>query len=206
MATSKNAKTTTTENAATKVITGLVRFSYVHVFEPSAINDSTEKKYSVALLIPKKDKKQKLILDKAVEAAKIAGKADKFGGKIPAALKLPIRDGDAERDEHPEYAGHWFINATSKTKPGIVDENTQAIIDPEEFYSGCYGRASVNFYAFNNSGNKGIACGLNNVQKLRDGERLSGRASAEDDFGDVETPDLSQFEDEDANEDIDEFM
>lgn len=176
----------TNKNQATKVVTGEVRFSYLHVFEPHAIEEGQDKKYSVSLLIPKSDKKTLAAIKKAIEAAKEAGKSTKFGGKIPANLKMPLRDGDVDRPDQPEYAGHYFINANSTNKPGIVDANVQPIIDSTELYSGCYGRASVNFYAYNVSGNRGIACGLNNIQKLRDGETLGGRSRAEDDFEPVD--------------------
>lgn len=166
----------------TKVITGKVRFSYAHVFEPSAINEGDDKKYSVAILIPKKDKETIKKIEKAVAAAKEAGKV-KFGGKIPAGLKVPLRDGDIDREDDENYKGCYFINASSKSKPGVVDQDLNPILDKEEFYSGCYGRASLNFYAFNVSGNRGVACGLNNLQKLEEGLKLSGGSSASDDFG-----------------------
>lgn len=167
----------------TKVVTGKVRFSYAHVFEPTAINEGDKKKYSVAILIDKKDKTTLAKIEKAVAAATEAGKV-KFGGKIPAKLKLPLRDGDEERPDSEEYAGKFFINASSQTKPGLVDENLDPIMDKELFYSGCYGRASVNFYPFNTNGNKGVACGLNNIQKLEDGDKLSGGGSSPvEDFG-----------------------
>lgn len=172
------------EVKSTKVVTGKVRFSYLHVWEPQAIEGSTDKKYSVSLIIPKSDKVTLLRIKDAIEAAKEAGKA-KFGGKIPPTLKLPMRDGDVERPEDEAYANAWFINATSKTKPGVVDTNLNQIIDQDELYSGCYGRASINFFAFNTNGNKGIACGLNNLQKLADGESLGGRSTAENDFSDM---------------------
>lgn len=175
----------TNKNQATKVITGEVRFSYLHVFEPHAIEPGQDAKYSVSLLIPKSDKKTLNAMKKAIEAAKVAGKA-KWGGKIPANLKMPIRDGDVDRSDQEEYKGHYFVNANSTNKPGLVDANVQPIIDSTELYSGCYGRASVNFYAYNVSGNRGIACGLNNIQKLRDGETLGGRSRAEDDFDAIE--------------------
>jgi hypothetical protein len=168
--------------SSTKVITGKVRFSYAHVFEPSAINEGDDKKYSVSILIPKKDLETLAKIKKAVEAAKQEGKG-KWNGKIPPVLKLPLRDGDAERPDDEAYEGMMFLNASSKNKPGIVDENTDPVMSKDDFYSGCFGRASVNFYAFNVSGNKGIAVGLNNLQKLEDGDRLSGRPSAADDFG-----------------------
>ncbi len=166
----------------TKIITGKVRFSYAHVHEPVAIDENSEKKYSVSILIPKKDKKTLAKIEAAVEAATVEGKA-KFGNKVPKDLKLPLRDGDEERDEDENYEGCMFLNASSKRKPGIVDENLDEIMEKDDFYSGCYGRASINFYAFNVAGNKGIAAGLNNLQKLEDGDRLSGGASAEEDFG-----------------------
>lgn len=168
----------------TKVVTGKVRFSYAHVHQPHAITEGQDKKYSVSILIPKKDKatiaKIKAAIDEAIEA----GKSKKFGGKIPKNLKMPLRDGDEEREDDENYAGHYFINASSKDKPQLVDSELNEIIEKDEFYSGCYGRASVNFYAFDAQGNKGIACGLNRLQKLEDGERLSGDSgSAEEDFG-----------------------
>jgi hypothetical protein len=168
--------------SSTKVITGKVRFSYAHVFEPSAISEGDDKKYSVSILIPKKDLETLAKIKKAVEAAKQEGKG-KWNGKIPPVLKLPLRDGDAERPDDEAYEGMMFLNASSKNKPGIVDENTDPVMSKDDFYSGCFGRASVNFYAFNVSGNKGIAVGLNNLQKLEDGDRLSGGPSAADDFG-----------------------
>lgn len=169
--------------SSTKVITGKVRFSYAHVFEPSAIEEGQEKKYSVSIIIPKDDKKTLDKIEAAIAAALEEGKA-KFGGKIPKSYKNPLRDGDDERPDDENYENAMFVNANSSRKPGLVDENLDPIIDKDDFYSGCYGRASVNFYAFNVSGNKGIACGLNNLQKLEDGVRLSGGGStAEEDFG-----------------------
>jgi hypothetical protein len=176
-------------NVSTKVVTGEVRFSYVNVFEPKSINGSDEK-YSVSLLIDKRDTKTIETIERAIEAAKQAGVA-KFGGKIPPVLKLPLRDGDTERPDDENYAGKMFVNANCKTKPGIIEKNGMEIIDTTEFYSGCYGKASVTFYAFNSNGNKGIACGLNNIMKTRDGEPLGGRSRAVDDFAnDIEEDDI----------------
>ena len=168
------------ENQETKVITGEVRFSYLKVWEPESINDS-DPKYSVSILIPKTDTQTIKAINKAIEAAKQAGIA-KFGGKIPPVMKLPLRDGDQERPDDENYAGCYFVNANCKNQPGLVYKNGQRIIDSTELYSGCYGRASINFYAFNSNGNKGIACGLNNLMKTRDGDPLGGRSRAEDDF------------------------
>lgn len=168
----------------TKVITNKVRFSYAHVFTPTAVGDSDVKKYSVSLIIPKSDKETLKLIEEAIENAKEAGKSTKFNGKIPANLKTPLRDGDVERPDDEAYANSYFINASALTKPGVVDRNLEPITNEEEFYSGCYGRASVTFYPFNASGNKGIAAGLNHVQKTSDGEPLGGRASVDVDFGD----------------------
>jgi hypothetical protein len=169
--------------SSTKVITGKVRFSYAHVHEPKAIQEGQKEKYSVSILIPKSDKATIDKINKAVEAAKQEGKG-KWNGKIPAVLKLPLRDGDAERPDDEAYEGCMFLNANSVNKPGIVGPDREEIMSNEEFYSGCFGRASINFYAYNQSGNKGIAVGLNNLQKLEDGDRLSGGGStAAEDFG-----------------------
>lgn len=169
----------------TKVITGEVRFSYAHVFEPHAM-EGNDPKYSVSVLIPKSDTKTVQAIEKAIEAAKVEGKG-KWNGKVPPNLKTPLRDGDVDRSDDENYAGHWFFNATSKTKPGLVKKGSAGLVeitDETEFYSGCYGKASINFYAFNANGNRGIAAGLNNLFKTRDGEALAGKPKAETDFAD----------------------
>ena len=178
----------------TKVVTGLVRFSYVHIFEPTAIDEGSDEKYSLSVIIPKSDKATLKKIKEAIEAAKEQGRTKKWGGKSPAELKLPLRDGDEERPDDEAYANSYFFNCSSKQKPGIVDKNTQPILDAEEVYSGCYGRVAVNFYPFDTSGSKGVAAGLNNVQKIKDGDPLGGRSRAEDDFGDGFGDD---FEDDD---------
>lgn len=172
---------TKTINNPTKVVTGEVRLSYANVWEPKSINGGREK-YSVSLLIPKDDKATLAAIEKAIDAAIKEG-AGKFGGKIPpkAALKLPLRDGDVERDDEA-YARHYFVNANSINKPQIVDANVHPILDRSEVYSGCYARVSINFYAFNHSGNRGVACGLGNLQKTRDGEPLGGNVAASAEF------------------------
>lgn len=182
---------------STKVITtGLVRFSYAAVFEPKAMEGQDKKKYSVSVLIKKSDKKNIAAIEAAIEAAKQAGKTTKFAGKMNN-LKMPLRDGDTERPDDPVYAGHVFVTASSDMKPQVVDQDLNPILDKDEFYSGCYGRISMNFYPFNAAGNKGVACGLNNIQKLKDGERLSGGATAEDDFGELDPEDNDDLEDDD---------
>lgn len=167
---------------ATFVVTGEVRFSYAHLFEAKAVEEGGPKKYSVSIIIPKSDTKTLTEVRAAIKAAQEIGKNKLFGGKIPATLKMPLRDGDVERPEDDAYANAFFINANCSTKPGIVDANRNPILDASELYSGCFGRVSVNFYPFNKK-SMGIACGLNNVQKLKEGEPLGGRTSAEDDFG-----------------------
>lgn len=167
---------------STKVITGKVRFSYAHVFEPSAMEGNTPK-YSVSIIISKKDTKTIDAVKAAIAEAVELGKAGKFGGKVPAVWKNPLRDGDIDRPDDEAYAGAYFVNANSSNRPGVVDASVQPILDQDEFYSGCYGRASVLFYAYNSNGSKGVACGLQNVQKLEDGERLAGGSSATEDFG-----------------------
>ena len=174
------------ENNPMKVITGPnTRWSYCNALEPKAINGGTPK-YSVSLIIPKSDKATIAKIKAAIQAAYKEGEAKLKGSgrSVPplAALKTPLRDGDAERPDDPAYANAYFVNANSTTAPGIVDADRQEIIDRSEVYSGVYGRASINFYAFNSNGNKGIACGLNNLQKIRDGELLGGKSRAEDDF------------------------
>ena len=180
-----------------KVITGKdTRWSYCNVWEAKAINGGTPK-FSVSLLIPKSDTVTVNKIKAAIEAAYREGEAKlKGNGKtVPplTAIKTPLRDGDAERPDDPAYAGHYFLNANSATAPGIVDADCQPILTRSEVYSGVYGRASISFYAFNSSGNRGVACGLNNLQKIRDGEPLGGRASAESDFSDFDDEDDDDF-------------
>lgn len=171
---------------STKVVTGKVRFCYVNVFEPTAMSDDATPKYNICILIPKSDTKTLDKIKSAIEAAKQAGKAKlaNKNGQLPAdaALKLPLRDGDIERADDEAFNGMMFINANSTRKPSIVDKDLNPIMDKDEFYSGCYGRASINFYAFAVQA-KGIAAGLNNLQKLEDGEALNGGSSADEDFG-----------------------
>jgi len=169
-----------------KVITGPnTRWSYANVWEPKSINGGTPK-YSISLIIPKSDTVTVAKIKAAIEAAYQEGQAKLRGnGKSVPALNLiknPMRDGDLERPDDPAYANSYFINANSATAPGIVDADRNPVLTRSEVYSGVYGRASITFYAFNSQGNRGIACGLNNLQLLRAGEPLGGKASAESDF------------------------
>ncbi len=169
---------------ATKVVVPC-RISFANIWEPKSINGSDEK-YSVSLLIPKEDKATLAKIHKAIEAAKETAKSKKWNGKIPPNLKLPIHDGDIDRPDDENYAGHFFFNATSKDSPQIVDRKVQPIIDPMECGSGDYCNVSVNFYGFAASGNKGVAAGLQNIQLVRHGERLAGKPSASSDFVEIE--------------------
>ena len=178
----------------TKVITGPdTRWSYANVWEAKAINGGTPK-FSLSLIIPKSDTATVKAIENATEAAYDIGSAKLKGNSrsIPplSAIKTPLRDGDIEKPDDEAYANSYFLNANSTTAPGIVDADRQPILDRSEVYSGCYGRASITFYAFNSNGNKGIACGLNNLQKIRDGEPLDGHTRAEDDFADDDDDDF----------------
>lgn len=175
------------KRTGTKVTTGKVRLSYAHLFQPHAI-EGNEPKYSVSIIISKDDKDTIKAIREAVDEAKETGKA-KLGGKIPANLKTPLRDGDEERPDDEAYANSFFLNANSKNRPGVVDINVHPILDETEVYSGSYGRVTLNFYAYNANGNRGIAAGLGNVQKLSDGEALGGFTRAEDDFQALEDED-----------------
>lgn len=170
----------------TKVITSKVRLSYANIFEPRSFNGS-DPKYSVSLIIPKSDEQ---LVDTIKQAIKNAAERDKgkFNGKVPAGLRHPLRDGDEERPEDEAYADSYFVNANSTKAPAVVstekDINTGKAIrlGENDVYSGCFARVSLDFYGYNTAGNKGIACGLGNIQKVDDGPRLGGGSSAEEDF------------------------
>ena len=170
--------------SATKVVIPC-RISFANIWEPKSINGS-EEKYSVSCIIPKSDKATLAKIHKAIEAAKEDGKSRKWGGKIPGNLKLPLRDGDVERADDEAYEEAMFVNANSKDAPQIVDRKVQPILDAMECGSGDYCNVSVNFYAFNANGNRGVAAGLGNIQLIKHGERLAGKASAASDFEEIE--------------------
>jgi len=165
---------------STKVVTGKVRGSYVNVFRPRVNDMNGQEEYSMSLLVPKEDATTVGKINAAVKAAA----AKKFGDKVPAKFRHPLRDGDEERPEDPAYKGHYFLNVKSKQKPGIVDKDRQQVIDAGDFLSGDYCRVSMNCYAYDVSGNRGAAFGLGNVQVLAKGEPLTSQARAEDDFDD----------------------
>ena len=154
----------------TNIRIGEVRFSYANVFAPRKSDDSSDGKYSVCILIPKNDKATITAIEEAVNAAKQKGKTEKWGGKIPANVRTPLRDGDIEKEDDPTFEGCYFFNASCKSKPGV------RVLD---------GGTNYEAIPYENSGNKGVAAGLNNLIKTRDGERLSGGRTADEDFGDM---------------------
>ncbi len=175
-------------NANTMTTPGEVRLSYVNVFEPQTRPGSTDAKYGVTVLVPKSDMATKAAIDAAIEAAVTSGVTKCWSGVRPPVPSLPIHDGDGPRpsDGQPygaECRGCWVFTASSKNAPGVVDANVQPILDPRKVYSGVWGRVNISFFPYNNNGKKGIGCGLNHVQVLRDGEPLVDRVSAEDAFG-----------------------
>lgn len=173
------------------MVTRKCRLSYPQLFKAKSFGGN-DPKYSAALLIPKTDTLAVKAIKAAIEEAKQNGK-DKWGGKIPSNLRSPLRDGDEEREDHPEYAGMYFINASAINQPKVYDRDGSEIIDPEEIYAGCYVRADINFFAYSTNGNRGIGAGLNSVMKWADGERLSGytaSASAYDDDYEDEDDDI----------------
>lgn len=177
---------------STRVTTGQVRLSYVHLFQPYANTVGQEPKYSVTLLIPKSDIATKQRIDAAIQAAILQGVQGKWNGVRPAQPKTPVWDGDGCRqsgEPFPEECrGHWVMTASSKQMPQVVDTQLNPIIDQTQVYSGIYAYVSLNFFPYFNSGNKGVGCGLNNVMKLADGEPLGGRTTAEDDFAGISVP------------------
>ena len=176
---------------STKVVTGTVRFSYLNVFKKSVLDD----KFSVTLLIPKDDKKTLNAIKKAIDTAKKEGIKEKWKGKEPKDLWNPLRDGDEEKaDEHPEYAGMYFLKAKSDSKPILLDEYKDEILDETELYSGCWGRANISFFAFDNN-TKGVSAGLNALQKKRDDDAFGGRVTLDEakssfDEGDEDEDDM----------------
>ena len=171
-----------------KVIFGPCRLSYTHVFNRyNPDGPQEEGKFMTNVLIPMDEKETITAINKAIEEAKKQAIVSKWGGKEPKKLDMPLRDGDEKDDEN--YDGHFFVNAKSNTRPGIVDRKRVPIVDEEEVYSGVWAVVSVTFFGYDKNGNKGIACGLNNIMKFKDDEHFGGRVSAESDFGDVDLGD-----------------
>lgn len=173
-----------TQKGITIMITPVVRFSYANVFEPRK-TPSGDMKYSVACLLPKEDTKGVAEINKAIQdAVKDGVTKNTFSQAHVKALRLPLRDGDTEvdNDGNPKYKGFYFFNANSSNQPGVIDAQLKPLMTKDEFYSGCWGRADVNFFPYNQAGNRGVGVGLNNVMKVKDDDRLDGRQSAEDAF------------------------
>ena len=171
-----------------KVIFGPCRLSYTHVFNRyNPDGDQADGKYMTNVLIPKDEKETIEAINKAIAEAKKQAIVSKWGGKEPKKLDMPLRDGDEKDDEN--YEGHLFVNAKSNTRPGIVDRKKVPIVDEEEVYSGVWAIVSVTFFGYDKNGNKGVACGLNNIMKFKDDEHFGGRVSAESDFGEVNLDD-----------------
>lgn len=169
------------------VITGKVRLSYTHLFKPFSSRPGIEPKYGVTVLVPKSDIATKQRIDAAIRAAIEAGVAKAWKGIRPPVIAFPVHDGDGPRpsDGTPfrdECRGCWVFTASSKQPPQVVDINLNPITNQSDVYSGIYGRVSIRFFAYENSGKKGIGCGLNNVQKIEDGEPLGGGSTATEDF------------------------
>lgn len=173
----------------TAVRLGEVRFSYANVFTPRRNPDGTQGKYSVCVIIPKTNSDAVKLFSQAYEAAKAVGKTTKWGGRLPAKVTLPLHDGDEERPDDPAFENCWYFNCSSTNAPGVRlrDELGQVseALDDSDFYSGCYGAVTVNLFPYSSNGNQGVGIGLNNLIKLRDGERLSGGRSADADFSDL---------------------
>lgn len=178
---------------STKVVTGKCRFSYVNIFEPQENNNNGDPKYSVTLLIPKSDTVTLGKIKEAMAEAREAFCKRNGATALPQKPNHTLHDGDGVRDSGdpygPECKGCYVITVSSKQKPVIVDSFRNQITDPGEVYSGCYGRASINFYGYNSNGKKGISAGLLSIQKLHDGEPF-GTVGSADDFAD-------DFKDED---------
>ena len=193
-----------TTNVMTQVKIGEVRFSYAYVFDPrpktNPKDENERRKWGAAILIPKTDKKSKAACETAIDAAIVAGQSELGGISNKAQLKMPFHDGDIDKAGTPDeeaYAGHWYFSANCTTQPGVLVRQAGKnvpITDPKDFYSGCYGFVSINFYAFKGK-QKGIAAGLNNIVKTRNGDYLGGKINAEEDFADM---DLSEYDEEEG--------
>lgn len=172
-----------------------VRFSYCNLFQPKAPfnNPQGEPKYSVTVLVPKTNTAAKAVIDNAIAQAIDAGVSSKWNGVRPPQPAICVHDGDGPRPSDgsafgEECKGCWVFQASTKQPPFVVDEYVQNIIDPTKVYSGMWGNVNVTFFAYNNAGKKGIGCGLNGVQKIRDGETLSGHITAQEAFKSVGAP------------------
>lgn len=174
------------QNIATKVLTGEVRLSYVNLTTPRAPQQGGEPKYSVTLLIPKTDAATIANINASIKAAYEDAVSKKWGGAHPTPKQI-VHDGDGLRPSGlpfgDECKGHWVLTASTKNKPQVVGiDNLDCELAPSDIYSGMYARVTINFFAYDTAGSKGVGCGLGNVLKTRDGEALAGGASAASDF------------------------
>lgn len=169
---------------STKVTTGKIRLSYLNVVTARAMGEGETPKFSSAILIPKKINGKVnpdlAKIEEAVKEAKEQGKSKKWGGKIPATLKLPLRDGDEEHPEDEAYTGHFFLNASNTRKPVLLDTDKRPLENDGDLYSGAYARVAINFYPFK-SKSLGVAVSLESILKLEDGESLGGGIVTYDD-------------------------
>lgn len=155
------------------------RFAYVNCFTPSS--RFGEKKYSVTILIPKDDEETVNVISEAIEYTKEASK-NKWNGRVPVNLHIPLHDGDDEKPDKAMFKNCYYLNAKSEEAPQVVDKNVQPIENKAELYAGCYGNVSLVFYGYNFSGNKGVGVLLGNIQKTKDGPKLSRKILATDEF------------------------
>ena len=171
------AKITMAKIDGSKVITGEVRFHYVNVLHPHKFDYQEEPQYQICILVPKDDIDNVTALKQAIHEAFIRI-------KDPAPDWWdPLRDGDLEHPEDPAFRGMYYLNAKSRQSPGVVDADRNKITDERQIYNGCYGRASLSFFPFDR-GSTGVGTGLNNIQKLRDGDYLEEKKAADEDFED----------------------
>lgn len=175
----------------TKVILQNVRLSYVALLEPKAIQEGQDPKYSCMILIPKDDTANLKRIERAIDAAFEAGKSGHLKGVKRDRLKITLRDADEELDleANPEFEDHMFMNVNSANKPGLLNKYKEKTDSQDDIYSGVFAHVSLNFYAYNTAGNRGVTAGLNNVLSLGRGDYLGGRASADSDFADFEVED-----------------
>ena len=180
-----------------------VRLSYCNLFQPKAPinNPAAEPKFSTTILVPKSNTQAKALIDQEIEKAIAAGVSTKWNGVKPPMPAIPIHDGDGPRPSDgasfgEECKGMWVLTASCKADrpPFVVDRQVQPIIDATKVYSGMWGNVNVNFFAYAAAGKKGIGCGLNGVQKVRDDTPLVSRVTAEEAFSAIaDDPVASMF-------------
>ena len=200
---SKKSFTPQNSDNPTRMITPIFRTAFVHVFKASAMNKDDAEKFSIQMLLPK-DSTDMDHFHAAIEAAT----EEKFGSKVPKKFNLPIRDGDTDEsyeDYEESHAGMYVISARATFKPGLVDKDLEDIIDPAEFYSGCWARASITAYGYEVKGNKGVAFALNNLQKLKDDDSFTGGKSASSEFGDAEDVEVDDDDDDSSEFTVDDI-